>query len=49
MMKLQITTFVLVGAFIGFLTDGVMIGAGVAAVIFIAYKLERLLEERDMS
>ncbi|WP_405097124.1 hypothetical protein [Oceanobacillus sp. FSL H7-0719] len=44
MMKLQITTFILIGAIIGFLTDGIMIGAGVAAVVFIAYRLEKLLD-----
>lgn len=43
-MKLQITTFILIGAIIGFLTDGIMIGAGVAAVVFIAYRLEKLLD-----
>ena len=44
MMKLQITTFILIGAIIGFLTDGIMIGAGVAAVVFIAYRLEKFLD-----
>lgn len=47
MMKLQITTFVIVGAILGFLTDGVMIGAGVSAVIFIAYRIEKYLDNEN--
>lgn len=43
MMKLQITTFVLVGGIIGFFTDGVMMGVGAGALVFIAYKLEEFL------
>lgn len=46
MMKLQITTFVLVGGLIGLFTDGVMIGVGAGALVFIAYRFERLLEEK---
>ncbi|SIS66455.1 hypothetical protein [Salimicrobium salexigens] len=42
-MKLKITTFVLIGAFIGLMTDGVMIGVGAAALVFIAYQLEKAL------
>ncbi|MFC4559716.1 hypothetical protein ACFO3D_16135 [Virgibacillus kekensis] len=44
MMKLQLTTFVLIGAIIGFLTEGLMVGAGAGAVIFIAYRLEKFLD-----
>ncbi|WP_458948301.1 hypothetical protein [Oceanobacillus sp. CAU 1775] len=47
-MKLQITTFVIVGAFLGFLTDGIMIGAGVAAIIFIGYRLEKYLDNKNI-
>ncbi|UJL47106.1 hypothetical protein KFZ58_04010 [Virgibacillus sp. NKC19-16] len=43
MMKLQITTFVLVGGIIGFFTDGVMMGVGAAALVFIAYRLDKFL------
>ncbi len=43
MMKLQVTTFVLIGGIIGFFTDGVMIGAGAGALVFIAYRLEKVL------
>lgn len=46
MMKLQITTFVLIGGIIGFFTDGVMIGVGVGALVFIAYRLEKLLGDK---
>ena len=49
MMKLQITTFILIGAIIGFLTDGVMIGVGAAALVFIAYRLEKFLKEQYKS
>ncbi|MCP3029849.1 hypothetical protein LF817_00690 [Halobacillus sp. A1] len=44
-MKYQITTFILVGGLVGALTDGVMIGVGASALVFIAYKLEKYLEE----
>ncbi|WP_179134572.1 hypothetical protein [Oceanobacillus timonensis] len=44
MMKLQVTTFVLIGGIIGFFTDGIMIGAGAGALIFIAYRMEQFLE-----
>lgn len=47
MMKLQITTFVILGAIIGFFTDGVMMGVGAAALVFIAYKLEKFLESQN--
>ncbi|QCR32585.1 hypothetical protein C1N55_10575 [Lysinibacillus sp. SGAir0095] len=46
MMKLQITTFVLVGGLIGLFTDGVMVGVGAAALVFIAYKIEKFIEEK---
>lgn len=48
MMKMQITTFVLVGGLIGLLTDGVMIGVGAAALVFIAYRMEKFLDEKKM-
>ncbi|WP_179107213.1 hypothetical protein [Sediminibacillus massiliensis] len=41
MMKLKITTFVLIGGLVGAMTDGVMIGVGAAALVFIAYQLEK--------
>lgn len=47
MMKLQITTFVLIGLFVGFLTDGPMLGVLAATVVFIAYKLEKYLDEKN--
>jgi len=43
-MKLKITTFVLVGGLVGALTDGIMIGVGAAALVFIAYQIEKYLE-----
>ncbi|MEK4303310.1 hypothetical protein [Oceanobacillus sp. FSL K6-0251] len=46
MMKLQVTTFVLVGGIIGFFTDGLMIGVGAGALVFIAFKLEKFLGEQ---
>jgi TctA family transporter len=46
-MKLQITTFILVGAILGFFTDGVMIGVGAAAVVFIAYRLEKFFDKKN--
>ena len=46
-MKLQLTTFVIIGAIIGFLTDGVMVGAGVGAVVFIAYRLEKFFDKKE--
>lgn len=49
MMKLQITTFVLVGGLVGFFTDGVMMGVGTAALVFIAYRLESFLGEKRKS
>lgn len=48
MMKMQITTFVLVGGLIGLLTDGVMIGVGAAALVFIAYRMEKFLDEKKL-
>lgn len=47
MMKLQITTFVLIGGHIGLFTDGVMVVVGAAAVVFIAYRIEKFLEEKE--
>ncbi|WP_161493857.1 hypothetical protein [Virgibacillus necropolis] len=47
MMKLKITTFVLVGGLVGALTDGIMIGVGASALVFIAYQLERFLEVNE--
>lgn len=47
MMKLKITTFVLVGALIGAFTDGIMIGVGASALVFIGYELERLVEGKN--
>ncbi|MFD1412626.1 hypothetical protein [Oceanobacillus jeddahense] len=46
MMKLQVTTFVLVGGIIGFFTDGIMVGIGAGALVFIAYRLEKFLEKQ---
>ncbi|MFC7686443.1 hypothetical protein [Ureibacillus sp. GCM10028918] len=46
-MKLQITTFVLVGGLIGLFTDGVLMGVGVAALVFIAYRMEKFLDEKS--
>ncbi|MFD1065123.1 hypothetical protein [Oceanobacillus locisalsi] len=43
MMKLQVTTFVLLGGIIGFFTDGIMTGAGAGTLIFIAYRMEKFL------
>ncbi|KGR76171.1 DUF3329 domain-containing protein [Ureibacillus sinduriensis] len=47
MMKLQITTFVLVGGLVGLFTDGVMIGVGAAALVFIAYRMEKFLDRKS--
>lgn len=47
MMKLKITTFVLIGGLIGAFTDGIMIGVGASALVFIAYQLEELLEKKQ--
>lgn len=46
-MKLQITTFVLVGGIIGLFTDGVMMGVGAGALVFIASKVEKMVGEQD--
>lgn len=48
-MKLQITTFVLIGGIIGFFTDGIMIGVGTGALVFIAYQLEKFLRTKQNS
>ncbi|WP_179133940.1 hypothetical protein [Halobacillus massiliensis] len=45
MMKQKITTFVLIGGFAGAATDGVMIGVGASALVFIGYQLEKQLEK----
>lgn len=44
MMKSQLTTFVLVGGLLGFVFDGVMMGAGAAALVFMAYRLENYVD-----
>lgn len=44
MMKLKITTFVLIGGFVGALTDGIMIGVAASALVFIAYQLEKYFD-----
>ena len=36
----------MVGGIIGLFTDGVMIGVGVSALVFIAFKIEKFLEEQ---
>ncbi|WP_174615480.1 hypothetical protein [Virgibacillus ihumii] len=46
MMKLQVTTFILIGGIIGFFTDGIMIGVSAGALVFIAYRFEKLLAEK---
>ncbi|MDQ0157933.1 hypothetical protein [Robertmurraya andreesenii] len=47
MMKLKITTFVLIGGLIGALTEGIMIGVIAASLVFIAYQLERMVEKNE--
>ncbi|WP_172840530.1 hypothetical protein [Virgibacillus phasianinus] len=44
MMKLKTTTFVLLGGIIGAFTDGIMIGVGAGALVFIAYQLEKFFD-----
>lgn len=46
MRKLQLTTFVVVGGLIGFLTNGILIGVGVGALVYIAYRFEELFDEK---
>lgn len=44
MMDSQLTTFVLVGGLIGFLTDGTMMGVGAGALVFIAHRIDKYLD-----
>lgn len=46
MKKLQVTTFILVGGLIGLFTNGIMIGVGVGALVYIAYRFEELFGEK---
>ncbi|MRH43527.1 hypothetical protein GH741_12640 [Aquibacillus halophilus] len=45
MMKLKITTFVLIGGLVGALTDGIMLGVGASALVFIAYQFEKYIDK----
>lgn len=47
MKKLQVTTFILMGGLIGLFTNGIIIGIGVGALVYIAYTFEELLEMKS--
>lgn len=47
MMKLKTTTFVLIGGLIGAFTEGILTGVIAGCLVFIAYQLELLLEEKE--
>lgn len=44
MMNSQLTTFILVGGLVGLVFDGVMMGVGAAALVFIAHRMDKYLD-----
>ncbi|MGN7409413.1 hypothetical protein [Sporosarcina sp. SAFN-010] len=47
MKKIQVTTFILIGGLIGLLTNGIIIGVGVGALVYIAYNFDELLKSKS--